>query len=189
MRATTLLLALIALLLTAAGCGGPKDADTRLAEACERQIAEVAEDEGDTPTARSTKERLEERTLVECAGQRVKVVAADEEGEDADKGSGDERGSDEEATEDPGSGGDQTQPAKLDPEARELFVGTCGSCHTLSDADTTGSFGPNLDETSLDSTGILQKIEEGGGGMPPNLLEGDEADAVAEYVAAAAASS
>jgi len=30
---------------------------------------------------------------------------------------------------------------------------------------------------------ILEQIEEGGDGMSPNLLEGDEADTVAEWLA------
>lgn len=192
MRAIATSLLLIASSLVAYGCaGGPQDSDARLAEACERQIAEVAEEEGGTPTAKSTEERLEEETLVKCAGQEVKVVAADAEGEDKDGETegeaGEGEGDDAATNEDPGSGGDEAAPAELDPEARTLFADTCGSCHTLADAETEGEFGPVLDDTELDSTGVREKIETGGGGMPPDLLEGEEADAVAEYVAAAAA--
>lgn len=184
MRVPALSILLIALALVATACaGGPKDSDKRLAEACERQMEEVAEDEGSTPTAKSTKERLEDTTIVECSGQKVKVVPADEEGDDQDKGAGTDTGTGE----DPGSGGDETTPAKLDPAARELFATSCGSCHALSDAKTTGTFGPNLDDTSMDAEGVKAQIENGGGGMPPGLLEGDDADAVASYVAGAAA--
>ena len=46
--------------------------------------------------------------------------------------------------------------------------------------------GPNLDELApLDKQRVLQAIERGGTGtgrMPPNLLEGEDADAVATYV-------
>ncbi|MCW2923687.1 MAG: hypothetical protein JWM98_1091, partial [Thermoleophilia bacterium] len=47
--------------------------------------------------------------------------------------------------------------------------------------------GPVLDETDFDADMVEQRIHEGAQGMPPMLLEGDEARGVAEYVAAAAA--
>ncbi|MCW2926133.1 MAG: hypothetical protein JWM86_101, partial [Thermoleophilia bacterium] len=76
MRISLLLFALLAVAGLAAGCGGPDDPDKRLAEACERQIEEIeaAGEEGDTPTAKSTEERLSDVTLVECAGQTVKIT-------------------------------------------------------------------------------------------------------------------
>lgn len=201
MRAPVLFLALLAFALVVAGCGGPADADKRLAEACERQLEETAEEEGGTPTAKSTDERLERETLVECAGQDVTVVAAedaerlrkgaDAEGEDSEGADEGEQvgGEDAAESEDPGSGGDEAMPVELDPEARDTFAGTCGGCHTLSDAGTSGAVGPNLDETDLDTTGVREIIENGRGAMPAGLLQGEEADAVAEYVAAAASQS
>jgi cytochrome c551 len=184
MRVPALSMLLIALALVASACGGgPDDGAKRLSEACKRQMAEVAEDEGTTPTAKSSKDAQDDETLVECAGQKVKVVAADAEGEDANKDSGKDTGEQE----DVGSGGDEAKPAELDPKARDLFASTCGGCHTLSDAETTGSVGPNLDDTTLDAEGIRTQIENGGGGMPPKLLEGEDADSVATYVAGAAA--
>lgn len=209
MRVPALFLVLLMVALFAAGCmGGPEDSDARLAEACDRQREEVAEEESGTPTAKSTDERLDEITLVECAGQKTKVVeaagaedAADDTGsekaegdttpatEDAG-GKGDEAATgDDAAAGDKGAAGDdgETTPAKLDPAAREQFSETCGGCHTLSDADTSGAVGPNLDETELDADAIEQQIIHGGGAMPPGLLEGEEATTVAEYVAAAAA--
>lgn len=186
MRARFLPLVILASALLATACaGGPADGDTRLAEACERQIAQAEPDHGGAPTAESTEERLKEETLVECAGQKVTVAASEEAGEDADEGV--TKHDETKVTEDPGSGGEGAAPAKLDPKARSLFAETCGACHVLSDAGTNGTFGPNLDETNLDATGVAQKIEEGGGGMPAGLLEGDDADAVSTYVAGAAA--
>lgn len=70
-----------------------------------------------------------------------------------------------------------------DSEAKATFTSTCGGCHTLSDAGTGGSVGPNLDELAPDVDQVRSAIAEGPGTMPENLLEGDEADAVAEYVA------
>jgi len=189
MRATLLICLLLATAFLSAACGGPKDPDTALADACERQVEEVSQEESGTPTAKSSEERLDEVTLVECAGQKVRVVAADaerteggsEEGEGAAEGAGE--GADEEAA----AGGGDVVPAKLDPEARETFASSCGSCHALSDAETSGQIGPNLDDTEFDAEGVQQQIDEGAAGMPADLLQGEEAVAVAEYVAAAAA--
>jgi mono/diheme cytochrome c family protein len=68
---------------------------------------------------------------------------------------------------------------------KSLFVTTCGGCHTLSDAGTNGAVGPSLDGRGADAALVMSMIENGGGGMPAGLLEGKEADAVAEYVAGA----
>jgi cytochrome c551 len=192
MRVPALFLVILTVALFSAGCmGGPQDSDARLSEACDRQREEVAEEESGTPTAKSTDERLDETTLIECAGQATKVV-------DADAGSKD-AGSDEAAADDEAAAGDETAddetagdeaattPVKLDPAARALFAETCGSCHALSDAETSGAVGPDLDETDFDAEAVAEQIKNGGGAMPPGLLDGDEATSVAEYVAGAAA--
>ncbi|MFN8186245.1 MAG: cytochrome c [Gaiellales bacterium] len=77
-------------------------------------------------------------------------------------------------------------PAAAGP-GKELFVTSCGSCHKLSDAGTSGTAGPDLDALAPDQAAVLQAIEAGGTGsgmMPPGLLSGAEAEQVAEYVAA-----
>ncbi|MCW2926505.1 MAG: cytochrome c class, partial [Thermoleophilia bacterium] len=74
----------------------------------------------------------------------------------------------------------------LDPKARELFASTCGGCHTLSDAGTNGAVGPNLDETTMDAAAVLSQIDKGAGAMPADLLKGEDAESVANYVAGAA---
>jgi mono/diheme cytochrome c family protein len=33
-------------------------------------------------------------------------------------------------------------------QGKEIFIANCGGCHTLDDAGTTGSVGPNLDASS-----------------------------------------
>lgn len=70
---------------------------------------------------------------------------------------------------------------------RELFVANCGTCHTLSDAGTSGNIGPSLDGVGLDVDAIEAQVAEGGDGMPAfaDTLSDDEIDDVAEYVAAA----
>jgi mono/diheme cytochrome c family protein len=68
----------------------------------------------------------------------------------------------------------------------ELFVRTCGACHTFEAAGTIGSIGPNLDELPLDAKMVLKAIRIGGrgtGNMPPNLYEGKDARDVAAFVA------
>ena|SRR5687768_4831739 len=85
-------------------------------------------------------------------------------------------------------GADPEQP--LSPEEQRgqmLFVENCGSCHTLDAAGTSGSVGPDLDEAQNDEAEVLQAIEQGGkepgGPMPQNLVTGEDATAVAKFVA------
>jgi cytochrome c551 len=65
-----------------------------------------------------------------------------------------------------------------------VFKANCGSCHTLSAAGTSGSVGPNLDQTSLSASDIEAKVRDGGGGMPAfgGQLSDAEIKAVAAYV-------
>ena len=188
MRVPALLLLLTTAAMFAAGCGGPKDSDKQLSAACERQRQEVAEEESGTPTAPSTTERLEAVTLVECAGQHVRLVEGDAVVKDGEavKDGGDEpaKGDEPPADEKPAA---EEEPAELDPAARELFVSSCGGCHALSDAETSGAVGPNLDETKMDAAAIEAQIINGAGAMPPGILQGEDATSVAGYVAAAAA--
>jgi sulfite dehydrogenase len=61
----------------------------------------------------------------------------------------------------------------------------CGSCHTFTPAGSSGSVGPNLDDTSFSVDAIEERVRNGSGPMP--AFEGDLSDAeiaaVAEYVA------
>lgn len=84
---------------------------------------------------------------------------------------------------------------------QKLFVSTCGGCHTLSEAGTKGTIGPNLDEayvqprmngfnpTSFEAL-VREQIANGSTfvhpPMPANLLKGADAQDVAAYVAAVA---
>jgi mono/diheme cytochrome c family protein len=57
-------------------------------------------------------------------------------------------------------------PDTTDPKT--IFTGSgCGSCHTLADAGTSGTVGPNLDESNIGLEAAIKQITEGGGGMPP----------------------
>ncbi len=80
-------------------------------------------------------------------------------------------------------------PAPLTPEdraAQEVFAANCAGCHTLAAAEATGTVGPDLDALAPDSARVLAAIENGGtgvGAMPANLLQGAQAQQVADYVA------
>jgi cytochrome c553 len=74
-------------------------------------------------------------------------------------------------------------------EDKQIFTQSCGTCHTLSDAGTSGTIGPNLDELQPDAARVTSAIENGGAGtgaMPANIVTGQEAEAVAEYVSSVA---
>lgn len=82
-------------------------------------------------------------------------------------------------------------PKPVSAEGRELFVSTCGSCHTLSEAGTSGAAGPDLDTLAPDAALVETAIADGGAGtgaMPPGLLKGKDAKDVSEYVANVAGS-
>jgi mono/diheme cytochrome c family protein len=70
-----------------------------------------------------------------------------------------------------------------------LFRSTCGGCHTLAAAGTSGAVGPNLDDLRPSEATVLAAIQNGGAGtgqMPANLLQGAQARQVAAAVAGAA---
>lgn len=71
---------------------------------------------------------------------------------------------------------------------RTVFVDSCGQCHTLSEAGTSGSVGPNLDGVGLSADEIEEQVRNGGGGMPAfeGDLSDDEIENVSSYVAEAA---
>jgi mono/diheme cytochrome c family protein len=77
-------------------------------------------------------------------------------------------------------------PTSKEELGKDLFVENCKSCHTLAAVQAHGVTGPNLDDLApLDKQRVLNAIKTGGTGtgrMPPGLLSGEDADAVATYV-------
>jgi mono/diheme cytochrome c family protein len=113
----------------------------------------------------------------------VEVFGAEHEGEEG--GEGGEAAQTETGGEDGGAGGGGG--AAGDPAAGEaIFTSDCGSCHTLQEAGTSGTIGPNLDESTIDEAGAVQQITEGGGGMPSfeGQLSEKEIQDVAAFVVA-----
>jgi mono/diheme cytochrome c family protein len=72
---------------------------------------------------------------------------------------------------------------------RELFGERCRNCHTLKAAGATARVGPNLDNLQPTKALILDAIHKGrangNGNMAANLVEGADAEAVAQFVAVA----
>jgi cbb3-type cytochrome c oxidase subunit III len=84
------------------------------------------------------------------------------------------------------------------PDGKLLFTQKCASCHTLREAKSQGTIGPNLDdafagprmegfEEDTIREVVRHQIEYAAEPMPRDLVEGADADAVAAYVAAVAA--
>jgi mono/diheme cytochrome c family protein len=67
----------------------------------------------------------------------------------------------------------------------------CGGCHALSEAGSNGTAGPSLDALKPDAERVERQVVSGGRGMPAfgGRLTDEEIDAVAAYVAGAAAKS
>jgi mono/diheme cytochrome c family protein len=85
---------------------------------------------------------------------------------------------------------ERLDPAQTAPSGKQLFVQRCGSCHTLADAGTTGTVGPNLDEHfgphhMPHVREIRAAIRNGPGRMPAGRVRGRDARAVAKYLARA----
>ncbi|HXV32393.1 MAG TPA: hypothetical protein VD769_00175 [Gaiellaceae bacterium] len=105
-----------------------------------------------------------------------------------------------------GCGGDDEvtgQDGANRSNGKTLFVSgsegnpSCGSCHTLADAGTAGTTGPNLDtslgfscsqgfEESTIYSVVLGQIDLAQGLMPADLVTGQDAVDVAAYVASVA---
>ena len=67
--------------------------------------------------------------------------------------------------------------------AEGLYKQSCASCHGV---DLKGAVGPDLTKVGSKMTKdqILAQINNGKGAMPPGLLKGADADAVATWLAA-----
>jgi mono/diheme cytochrome c family protein len=92
-----------------------------------------------------------------------------------------------------GSEGVSVSKDSADHPGAELFSTHCAGCHTLSAAGTQGSGnrgertqGPNLDQREESQEDVLYAIQNGGFSgaiMPQNIVVGEEAEQVAEFVA------
>jgi len=71
-------------------------------------------------------------------------------------------------------------------EGRQLFTESCAACHNLDAVNARGVTGPDLDKIgTVTPARVLSAIKIGGTGqnrMPSGLLQGENANAVAQYV-------
>ena len=76
-----------------------------------------------------------------------------------------------------------------DPAAgKEVFASAgCAACHTLSEANATGTVGPNLDDAKPSDELVVQRVTLGQGGMPSfkDQLEPQQIADVAAFVSSA----
>jgi cytochrome c553 len=86
-----------------------------------------------------------------------------------------------------GEEGGKGDPAK----GKQIFAAQgCGSCHTLSDAGSSGSVGPNLDDAKPSFDKVVEMVTNGGGVMPSfkDKLSQQDINNVAAYVSSVAGS-
>lgn len=95
-------------------------------------------------------------------------------------------------------GSEEIQTSKSSPDyaGAQIFNQRCAGCHSLASNGAQGSAenankreykdGPNFDERKEDRESVLYAIRNGGfssGPMPQNIVVGQQAEAVARYVA------
>ena len=85
----------------------------------------------------------------------------------------------------------ETTPEEGDPAAgKQVFLGpsACGTCHTLADAGTSGTVGPNLDQTQPSYELAVDRVTNGLGGMPSfsSTLSEEQIADVAAYISSVA---
>lgn len=70
-------------------------------------------------------------------------------------------------------------------DGKQIFITKCGGCHTMKDAGTTGTQGPNLDLLKPPFARVKSQVIKGGGIMPAfkGVLTDAQINAVARYVA------
>lgn len=91
----------------------------------------------------------------------------------------------------PVAGGAQTGPQGGGgaTDGKSIFASAgCGSCHTLKDAGTSATIGPDLDKAKLSKELVVTRVTSGKGVMPPfkGQLSDPQIQAVAEYVSSVA---
>ncbi len=75
-------------------------------------------------------------------------------------------------------------------QGKQIFLvkAGCGGCHTLKDAGSTGTVGPNLDQLKPNDKTVEHQVENGGGPMPAfkGTLTAAQIAAVSAYVSSVA---
>jgi cytochrome c551 len=97
-------------------------------------------------------------------------------------GGGDSASEAPETPEAPADNGGEEAASPQDVAAEKIYRQSCASCHGQ---NLEGGIGPNLQQVGnkYSKDDILGIIQNGRGGMPGNLIQGEDADAVAAWLA------
>jgi mono/diheme cytochrome c family protein len=166
-RKFLILLVIVAALvgaLVVSGCGGGSSSSS---EATTTEEAEPETGGGAAEEEAEAEEPAEEEEEAETGGAEAEEPAEEE----AETGGAE-------------AGGESAAVAA----GKTVFTANCGSCHTLKEAGTSGTVGPNLDELEPDLAEVETQVENGGGGMPPfkGTLSPEEITNVATFVSTVA---
>ncbi len=88
-----------------------------------------------------------------------------------------------------GSGSSGAPQGAPKPDGKQVFTSAgCSGCHTLKDAGSTGTIGPNLDQLKPSASVVQHQVEVGGGAIPAfkGRLSDAQIAAVAQYVSSVA---
>jgi mono/diheme cytochrome c family protein len=53
---------------------------------------------------------------------------------------------------------------------KKVFVAFCGKCHTMADAGSMGTLGPNLDQDRVTFSAVVSAVEQGVGGIQAEYI-------------------
>ena len=78
--------------------------------------------------------------------------------------------------------------AEAPTDGKSIFAQKCVACHTLADAGSSGTVGPNLDQAKPSRDLVVDRVTNGQGGMPSfkGDLDPAQIQAVADYVSSVA---
>ena len=111
----------------------------------------------------------------------------------AAEGTGGEHGEEAGGDEEGGTPTTPAAPAAGDAAAGKQVFATAGcvACHTLADAGSTGTVGPNLDDAKPPAALVVERVTNGMGAMPPfkGQLTEKQIEDVAAYVSSVAGTS
>jgi mono/diheme cytochrome c family protein len=160
------LIALLAFGLVSTGCGGTSEKELSKSEARTKAQEKMLNPEA--AAEEEAEEKAKETKAEESPDKKTDTKAEESQDKKA------EEKTDEKAEE------------KAEGDAKNgkgLFVTSCGACHALADAGTSGAVGPKIDGLGWDYEKVLTQIKNGKGAMPPNTATGSDAEDIAAYVA------
>ena len=145
----------------------------------------------DFPTERGLR-RFVLASIVLFLAMMAAVLVFAREDEEAEGAHGEEPAETQTVPEpEPGQTGGETTPEPAgDAEAGAAVFESagCGGCHTLEAAGTSGTVGPNLDDTKPEASLVVERVTNGKGAMPSfkGRLSEEQIEAVADYVSKSA---